>query len=92
VISSEPVFCFTKRNGGNILSTTPKFYDAPIQPIEVLGLIPAKVRGVNSVAIVIRSDPTMSYRSQTISVTKEQAVRLSTDIQHMLTLENPVWE
>lgn len=74
------------------MSKTPQSYDSQVQPIEILGLIPAKVCGVNSVAIVIRPDPTMSFQSQTLSLTTEQAGRLCTDLQCMLNQENKVWE
>jgi len=74
------------------MSKTPESYDTLVQPIEVLAVIPAKLRGVNSVAIVIRSDPTMSFRSHTVAMTKEQAVRLCTDIQHLLHQGNTIWE
>ena len=67
-------------------------YDTEVQPIEVLGLTPAVLHGLNYVAIALRPDPTNSFRSQTVVVTKEQAERLCEDIQHLLNQTDTIWD
>jgi len=80
------------RMGEFKLSKKPETYDANVQPIEILSLIPAIVDGVDSLAMVIRPDPTASFRSQTVSISRAQALRFIDDAQTLLNMENTIWE
>ncbi len=65
-------------------------YESPVKCVEVLSLVPARMQGHDSVAIIVRPNPDRNFSHDNLCITRAQAERLREDLTSILETRQPI--